>query len=155
MIKFLSYHFVIDYLYLHVSIYYYIYWFSLFLFFFFFFFSSMLDSFIFFFFFFNDPPPPEFSPLPLHAALPISLARRRNNSSIRLSPAASPPMNRSSIIGRRSEIACGQGQRSFSKSLRMPRITAFSSLSRCAWSDRKSTRLNSSHLVISYAVFCL
>src|SRR3989454_7594770 len=31
--------------------------------------------------------------------------------------------------------------------------------SRCAprrpWRDRKSTRLNSSHLVISYAVFCL
>src|SRR2546426_5978852 len=24
-----------------------------------------------------------------------------------------------------------------------------------AWEDRKSTRLNSSHLVISYAVFCL
>src|SRR5260221_7101755 len=24
-----------------------------------------------------------------------------------------------------------------------------------AWSDRKSTRLNSSHTVISYAVFCL
>src|SRR5256885_5656981 len=26
---------------------------------------------------------------------------------------------------------------------------------RCASADRKSTRLNSSHLVISYAVFCL
>src|SRR3989454_7403154 len=26
---------------------------------------------------------------------------------------------------------------------------------RCAGGDRKSTRLNSSHLVISYAVFCL
>src|ERR1039457_5432918 len=26
---------------------------------------------------------------------------------------------------------------------------------RCNWTDRKSTRLNSSHLVISYAVFCL
>src|SRR5256885_9938530 len=26
---------------------------------------------------------------------------------------------------------------------------------RCAGTDRKSTRLNSSHLVISYAVFCL
>src|ERR1039457_5454704 len=26
---------------------------------------------------------------------------------------------------------------------------------RCAHTDRKSTRLNSSHLVISYAVFCL
>src|SRR5256885_11724172 len=25
----------------------------------------------------------------------------------------------------------------------------------CNWADRKSTRLNSSHLVISYAVFCL
>src|ERR1039458_2342098 len=25
----------------------------------------------------------------------------------------------------------------------------------CAWGDRKSTRLNSSHLGISYAVFCL
>src|SRR2546426_6749667 len=27
--------------------------------------------------------------------------------------------------------------------------------SRCSGRDRKSTRLNSSHLVISYAVFCL
>src|SRR5256885_13165329 len=26
---------------------------------------------------------------------------------------------------------------------------------RACWKDRKSTRLNSSHLVISYAVFCL
>src|SRR5438034_3892618 len=25
----------------------------------------------------------------------------------------------------------------------------------CGWQDRKSTRLNSSHTVISYAVFCL
>src|ERR1039457_3435092 len=31
---------------------------------------------------------------------------------------------------------------------------AFSQVCRCH-SDRKSTRLNSSHLVISYAVFCL
>src|SRR2546429_1889597 len=29
---------------------------------------------LFFFFFFNDPPPTEISPLPLHAALPISIA---------------------------------------------------------------------------------
>src|SRR5437588_7161864 len=28
-------------------------------------------------------------------------------------------------------------------------------LFRLAWEDRKSTRLNSSHTVISYAVFCL
>src|SRR5437773_8827186 len=30
-----------------------------------------------------------------------------------------------------------------------------SSLSVRAWGDRKSTRLNSSHITISYAVFCL
>src|SRR5207253_9760842 len=28
-------------------------------------------------------------------------------------------------------------------------------LDRASWSDRKSTRLNSSHVAISYAVFCL
>src|SRR2546426_5181702 len=28
-------------------------------------------------------------------------------------------------------------------------------MEKCAFPDRKSTRLNSSHLVISYAVFCL
>src|SRR5256885_5470502 len=31
----------------------------------------------------------------------------------------------------------------------------WASLARCSSLDRKSTRLNSSHLVISYAVFCL
>src|SRR2546426_9374141 len=33
--------------------------------------------------------------------------------------------------------------------------TAVSELNSCPLIDRKSTRLNSSHLVISYAVFCL
>src|SRR2546426_12312951 len=35
------------------------------------------------------------------------------------------------------------------------RSAASAALSTSAWRDRKSTRLNSSHLVISYAVFCL
>src|SRR5256885_9877349 len=38
------------------------------------------------------------------------------------------------------------------------RPTPWAALSRAVlgwWADRKSTRLNSSHLVISYAVFCL
>src|SRR5256885_12204609 len=34
-------------------------------------------------------------------------------------------------------------------------IFAICSFSSCGRRDRKSTRLNSSHLVISYAVFCL
>src|SRR2546426_9966144 len=42
----------------------------------------------FFFFFLNDPPPPEFSPLPLHDALPISSDALCNFSDYtRLSPA--------------------------------------------------------------------
>src|SRR6478735_4461044 len=36
-----------------------------------------------------------------------------------------------------------------------PRWSSMPTGDRCRWSDRKSTRLNSSHLVISYAVFCL
>src|SRR5256885_9447274 len=40
-------------------------------------------------------------------------------------------------------------------SLRLSGISIFSSIDRISRSDRKSTRLNSSHLVISYAVFCL
>src|ERR1035441_8852890 len=34
--------------------------------------TSLSSSFFFFFFFLNNPAPPEISPLPLHAALPIS-----------------------------------------------------------------------------------
>src|SRR3954462_10852124 len=35
------------------------------------------------------------------------------------------------------------------------RSSGASSAAWCAWRDRKSTRLNSSHTIISYAVFCL
>src|SRR5256885_10912600 len=35
------------------------------------------------------------------------------------------------------------------------RISCPPTISPCFYGDRKSTRLNSSHLVISYAVFCL
>src|SRR2546426_5065940 len=49
-----------------------------------------------------------------------------------------------------------RGQRlpeSLEQRTRAPRVAR--PLSIRVWSDRKSTRLNSSHLVISYAVFCL
>src|SRR5256885_9616209 len=52
-----------------------------------------------------------------------------------------------------------------SSDLRLPARTETGTFRRCTWRgralsarrwrDRKSTRLNSSHLVISYAVFCL
>src|SRR3989454_4785253 len=36
-----------------------------------------------------------------------------------------------------------------------PQVQALVEQAFAGWRDRKSTRLNSSHLVISYAVFCL
>src|SRR2546426_4276194 len=79
-----------------------------------------------FFFFFNDTATTEIYTLSLHDALPISLRPR-------------PP-------GLRVAGSC-RGSEEGGAALR--RLRAAARL------DRKSTRLNSSHLVISYAVFCL
>src|SRR5256885_5577824 len=86
------------------------------------------------FFFFNDTATTEIYTLSLHDALPIS-------------PKCASSKSR--------EICCGTE----GSSATWRRITCASSLKlevfRCSRADRKSTRLNSSHLVISYAVFCL
>src|SRR5256886_7654889 len=85
----------------------------------------------FFFFFFNDTATTEIYTLSLHDALPISRCGRcparpcRVHSAGRRSPRGSTP--------------------SASRSRRRRRASR----------DRKSTRLNSSHSQISYAVFCL
>src|SRR5690349_23811830 len=76
-------------------------------------------------FFFKDPPPPEIYTLSLHDALPI-LA-----SSDAASDAKSGPAGPSTV---RASLA----------------LALVASVE-----DRKSTRLNSSHVEISYAVFCL
>src|SRR3712207_7417029 len=83
------------------------------------------------FFFFNDTATTEIYTLSLHDALPICSRRR--------------PSRRS---GRRRERS-GRSSR-----------TSSSTRTACSTStttrrDRKSTRLNSSHANISYAVFCL
>src|SRR5258707_6188229 len=92
-----------------------------------------MDSFCrFFFFFFNDTAPTEIYSLPLHDALPIF-------------PAAVPdrPAVAAADLRRRGlrRPAGGAGH----AGLRADRPVR----------DRKSTRLNSSHANISYAVFCL
>src|SRR5439155_25465591 len=86
-----------------------------------------------FLFFFNVPAPPEIYTLSLHDALPISATSAR--------PAArrSPASRYGSADG--SPIP----NQTFHQRARYARAT----------SDRKSTRLNSSHVAISYAVFCL
>src|SRR2546426_4678481 len=53
--------------------------------------------------------------------------------------------------GRRGELPTGQGRRRRGRVLRSDGRPE----ARRDHRDRKSTRLNSSHLVISYAVFCL
>src|SRR2546430_8821812 len=77
------------------------------------------------FFFFNDTATTEIYTLSLHDALPISIGP---GAALNESSRLSPPTQRKSP----------------------PALTAWR-----APRDRKSTRLNSSHRQISYAVFCL
>src|SRR2546430_7426709 len=79
-----------------------------------------------FFFFFNDTPPTEIYPLSLHDALPISDEHDRCGDE----EGDEHDDDRRQYPG--PATACGARLR-----------------------DRKSTRLNSSHSQISYAVFCL
>src|SRR3712207_8672936 len=76
-------------------------------------------------FFLNDTPTTEIYSLSLHDALPICLTVSSRRSP---APPAAPPRRRDTS--------------------RFPPASAFAR-------DRKSTRLNSSHANISYAVFCL
>src|SRR5256885_11306115 len=78
------------------------------------------------FFFFKDTAPPEIYPLSLHDPLPISSGVR-------------PSLYQ--MTTRRTDIPVPAIR---GRPPQMPGVR-----------DRKSTRLNSSHLVISYAVFCL
>src|SRR5690242_21958909 len=90
------------------------------------------------YFLFNDTATTEIYTLSLHDALPICVRSLRK--------ARRPPRHRRRARGRDwlseagSEPECGLGSRD-------------RGFGRHA--DRKSTRLNSSHMSISYAVFCL
>src|SRR5688500_19861950 len=91
----------------------------------------------------------EISTLSLHDALPISWRERRGARPRRQGRQA---QGRSEARAARREEARGRGGEAARRacgSRRAPRSR------RAGSGDRKSTRLNSSHLVISYAVFCL
>src|SRR5256885_10903697 len=106
------------------------------------------------FFFLKDPAPPDIYPLPLHDALPIPPCRR---SAVRARAARRGGRGRahgSRVRAARSPARSHPGRAGRACTTTRPpfrRAPASGRPSR----DRKSTRLNSSHLVISYAVFCL
>src|SRR5690606_41404894 len=91
-------------------------------------------------FFFNAPPPTEIYTLSLHDALPISPAGQRLWSAAAHGPAG---LRRRPAPG---AAAAGRGRAG---------ISATAGPLAPQPGDRKSTRLNSSHVKISYAVFCL
>src|SRR2546426_4655920 len=108
---------------------------------------------VFLFFFLKDPAPPEISPLPLHDALPIPPAARGERVACRRPVEAQVPEARHTADRRHQYRATER---------RATRVAAERDgdgpgkpRRDVAEGDRKSTRLNSSHLVISYAVFCL
>src|SRR5439155_23344383 len=92
--------------------------------------------FILFFFFFNATPTTEIYTLSLHDALPISLLSKATGLS------KWGKANR-----HRASAGCRRGKPSMPKGNSCCRVSLTG--------DRKSTRLNSSHVAISYAVFCL
>src|SRR2546426_7372292 len=92
---------------------------------------------LFFLFFFNDTATTEIYTLSLHDALPIS------QSPILSATASLPAISQAQCLDEHQE---GGWQLT---------PTGIVKEETGVWRDRKSTRLNSSHLVISYAVFCL
>src|SRR5439155_22931600 len=103
------------------------------------FYSSFIIFYFFvFFFFFNDTATTEIYTLSLHDALPISIPNSFFSPYESLGPSALHPVNDFHIGGN------GQPQPSIVYAATVVRVV-----------DRKSTRLNSSHVAISYAVFCL
>src|SRR5256885_11610355 len=108
---------------------------------------------LFFFFFLNYRAPPEFSPLSLPAPFPISSL---------VLPRTPAPV-RAATLGRDAAVRTATLRRTLPSRRRPlpPGLRRALPTGRLrgrpphALKDRKSTRLNSSHLVISYAVFCL
>src|SRR5205814_8924251 len=92
------------------------------------------------------PAPPLTYPLSLHDALPISPRSRRGADLPRRSPGLPWP---------RSASPRGRQDPPAPRPLRQGCPTRTAPIPNGEAEDRKSTRLNSSHLGISYAVFCL
>src|SRR5205085_12592785 len=96
-------------------------------------------------FFFTDPPHTEFYPLSLHDALPIYQAAvfRGRQEVFVVQPSK---RKQGAAMTDPGDASAMQSLQALHQKLDVANAT---------WRDRKSTRLNSSHSQISYAVFCL
>src|SRR5699024_12328775 len=95
---------------------------------------------------FNAPSPSKIHPLSLHDALPIfkELKRPENTFQSVANTFHMSPSSVSNIFDKHIQV----GRLPLSDCICFDEVYAFHR-------DRKSTRLNSSHVSISYAVFCL
>src|SRR3712207_7784723 len=98
------------------------------------------------FFFFNDTATTEIYTLSLHDALPICA---RQGAGGAVAPHAAR-LRRGGARGDREPVRAARAH-----GARVPRPGDVGALRARQGGDRKSTRLNSSHANISYAVFCL
>src|SRR3712207_6933501 len=96
------------------------------------------------YFFFNDPATTEIYPLPLHDALPILVVGHTDDQ---------PVSNPNTIKAGHRDNWYLSAHRAISVGQRLMQVGV--NRQRVQVADRKSTRLNSSHANISYAVFCL
>src|SRR5205814_7696275 len=99
----------------------------------------------------RGPPPPPLSPLSLHDALPISLVARQDERGCCALQGRYGVLNRQEGW-RAALMAAAFDLFNHVRPLGSDRLGLSVGLK---GKDRKSTRLNSSHLGISYAVFCL
>src|SRR5207302_9395202 len=102
-----------------------------------------------------SPPPTHLSTLSLHDALPISL--RRSQPPARTGPKRSVfeqmTIMNTPFVSTRPALSRRAFLRGAGILLSLPLLDAMTPAA--SRRDRKSTRLNSSHVKISYAVFCL
>src|SRR2546427_1675310 len=114
----------------------------------------VLLPYLFFFFFFTDTAPPEISPLSLHDPLPIS-PRGLPVFDSPIVPAGVVPGPPPPTLPLEVDAALLRTRTNSLRTLaeNTDGIALVNSMPSVL--DRKSTRLNSSHSQISYAVFCL